>query len=225
MENKNLISYKHKTKSKLHLMSFGNSYKDKFGVLQELKDVNGLDRNYISRGASFILRKDMENDVILDKWLQNHPDILSSWVREDFVETEKETTEKTLNSAQAIIEAAKMNVKSVIDFAKLTKMNLNSDTEVLRAKIIKVAQEDASKFMEIHFDPEKDYRVFIVDALKSKNLSYKNSTFMYGKQAIGTNEEQLIVWLKENKDIFALIKHELRGDKPTKIVETTKVKA
>ena len=224
MENKNLISYKHKTKSKLNLMSFGNSYKDKFGVLQELKDVNDLDRNFVARGASFILRKDIENDVILDKWLQNHPDVLNSWIREDFVETEKITTEKTLNSAQAIIEAAKMNVKSVIDFAKLTKMNLNSDTEVLRAKIIKVAQEDASKFMEIHFDPEKDYRVFIVDALKSKNLSYKNSTFMYGKEAIGTNEEQVIVWLKEHKDIFALIKHELRGEEP-KSNKKTKVKA
>ena len=100
----------------------------------------------------------------------------------------------------------------------LTKMNLNSDTEVLRAKIIELAQKNPSKFMEIHFDPEKDYRVFIVDALKSKNLTYKNSTFMYGKEAIGTNEEQVIVWLKDNKDIFALIKHELRG-------ETKKVKA
>lgn len=219
MENKNLISYKHKTKSKLNLMSFGNSYKDKFGVLQELKDVNGLDRNYTSRGASFILRKDMENDVILDKWLQNHPDILNSWVREDFVETEKETTIETLNAAQAIIEAAKMNVKDVVDFAKLYKMNLNSDTEVLRAKIIKVAQDSPQNFMDIHFDPEKDYRVFIVDALKSKNLSYKNSTFMYGKEAIGTNEEQVIVWLKDNKDIFALIKHELRGESKNKKVK------
>ena len=167
----------------------------------------------------------MQNDVILDEWLKTHPDILIAWEREDFVETEKESTIQTLNSAQAIIEAAKMNLKDVMDFAKLTKMNLNSDTEVLRAKIIKVAQEDSSKFMEIHFDPEKNYRVFILDALKSKNLSYKNSTFMYGREAIGTNEEQVIVWLKENKDIYALIKHELRGDKPAKVVETKKVKA
>ena len=41
---------------------------------------------------------------------------------------------------------------------------------------------------------------------------------MYGKEAIGTNEEQVIVWLKENKDIFALIKHELRGEQPVKKV-------
>ena len=81
-------------------------------------------------------------------------------------------------------------------------MNIKSDTDVLRAKVIKIAQDSPEKFMETHFDPEKDYRVFILDALRSKNLTYKNSTFMYGKQAIGTNEEQVIVWLKENKDIF-----------------------
>lgn len=212
MENKNLIIYKHKTKTKFNRCSFGTTYKDKNGKLQVLIDVNGLERSHIVRSASFILRKDIENDVILDKWLASHPDIVNQWQRQDVMEQEKIETEKTLNSAQSIIEAAKMNVKSVIDFAKLTKMNMNSDTEVLRAKIIKIAQESPSKFMEIHFDPEKDYRVFILDALKSKNLTYKNSTFMYAKQAIGTNEEQVIVWLKDNKDIFALIKHDLRGD-------------
>jgi hypothetical protein len=222
MEKKNLIAYSHKTKKSLNLMSFGGLYIDKTGREQILLDINGRERDFVVRGSSFILRKDIENDVILDKWLSKHPGILSSWLREDYVETEKEETEKTLNSAQAIIEAAKMNIKSVVDFAKLTKMNLNSDTEVLRAKIITMAQQSPSKFMEIHFDPEKDYRVFIVDALKSKNLTYKNSTFMYGKEAIGTNEEQVIVWLKENKDIFALIKHELRGDEPKKVNKKVK---
>ena len=79
----------------------------------------------------------------------------------------------------------------------------------------KVINEGKNQYVKI---PKKDYRVFIVDALKSKNLTYKNSTFMYGKEAIGTNEEQVIVWLKENKDIFALIKHELRGEQPVKKV-------
>ena len=165
MEKKNLIAYSHKTKTRLNLMSFGGSYIDKTGKQHILKDINGLERDFVVRGSSFILRKDIENDVILDEWLSKHPSILSSWNREDYVEIEKVETEKTLNSAQAIIEAAKMNVKSVVDFAKLTKMNLNSDTEVLRAKIIELAQSNPSKFMEIHFDPEKDYRVVIVDAL------------------------------------------------------------
>jgi hypothetical protein len=218
MEKKNLVIYTFKNKKGVNMYSFGGSYKDAQGKLKILRDVNGLEIQHSVRGATFTLDLDNEGDRILDTWLKGHPSTNVYWNRTDLVQVEKEETENTLNSAQAIIEAAKMNVKDVVDFAKLSKMNLNSDTEVLRAKIIKVAQDSPSKFMETHFDPEKDYRVFIIDALKSKNLTYKNSTFMYGKEAIGTNEEQVIVWLKENKDIFALIKHKLRGEQPVKKV-------
>tara|TARA_R110000796_G_scaffold53618_1_gene125792 strand:- start:5807 stop:6484 length:678 start_codon:yes stop_codon:yes gene_type:complete len=211
---KNLIVYKHKKHSRLTNFNLGNNYKDKFGKIHYLKDVNGLSINFVTSQSSFILNKTIENDVLTDEWLQNHPDVINGWERTDVQEKEQIDTKNTLDSAQAIIEAAKMNIKDVMDFAKLHKMNMNSNTDVLRAHIIKVAQESPEKFMETHFDPEKDYRVFILDALKSKNLSYKNSTFMYGKQAIGTNEEQVIVWLKDNKDIFALIKHDLRGETP-----------
>ena len=96
MENKNLIIYKHKTKSKLHMCSFGNSYKDKYGKINTLLDVNGLERNFTVRNSSFVLRKDVENDAILDKWLSTHPDILNQWVRTDVVEKEK--IEQKLNS-------------------------------------------------------------------------------------------------------------------------------
>lgn len=211
---KNLIVYKHKKHSRLTNFNLGNNYKDKFGKIHYLKDVNGLSINFVTSQSSFILNKTIENDVLTDEWLQNHPDVINGWERTDVQEKEQIDTKNTLDSAQAIIEAAKMNIKDVMDFAKLHKMNMNSNTDVLRAHIIKVAQDSPEKFMETHFDPEKDYRVFILDALKSKNLSYKNSTFMYGKQAIGTNEEQVIVWLKDNKDIFALIKHDLRGETP-----------
>lgn len=218
---KNLIVYKHKKYSKISNFNLGNNYKDRLGKIHYLKDVNGLDTKFVTSSASFILNKSIENDVLTDNWLKGHPDILVGWDRTDVAQKEQADTKDTLDYAQAIIEAAKMNVDDVVMFAKLSKMNIKSNTDVLRAKIIKVAQDNPKKFMDTHFDPEKDYRVFILDALKSKNLSYKNSTFMYGKEAIGTNEEQVIVWLKENKDIFALIKHELRGDKPATKKKTT----
>ena len=221
---KNLIHYTHNKYKKITNFNFGSAYKDKTGRLHELKDINGLEQQFVTSRASFILNTSLEGDILTDNWLKTHPSIESAWTRVDIQEKEKQDTADTLDSAQAIIEAAKMNVEDVITFAKLSKMNIKSNTDVLRAKVIKIAQNSPEKFMETHFDPEKDYRVFILDALKSKNLTYKNSTFMYGKQAIGTNEEQVIVWLKDNKDIFALIKHELRGEEPKAKVKT-KVKA
>jgi len=222
---KNLIIYKHNKFNRISNFNFGSSYKDKTGRLHELKDINGLEQQFVTSRASFVLNTSIEGDVLTDTWLKNHPSIASAWTRTDVEAKEVEDTKATLDSAQAIIEAAKMNVDDVMTFAKLSRMNLNSNTDVLRAKIIKVAQDTPEGFMDRHFDPEKDYRVFIIDALKSKNLSYKNSTFMYGKQAIGTNEEQVIVWLKDNKDIFALIKHELRGDVEEVKKTTKKIKA
>jgi len=222
---KNLIVYKHKKFNRISNFNFGTQYKDKTGKLHQLKDVNGLEQQFVTSNASFILNKSIEGDVLTDNWLKGHPEIAAHWSRTDMQQKEELETKNTLDAAQAVIEAAKMNVKDVVDFAKLSKMNTKSNTEVLRAKIIKMAQDNPEQFMSVHFDPEKDYRVFIVDALKSKNLSYKNSTFMYGKEAIGTNEEQVIVWLKEHKDIFALIKHELRGEEPKKTSNKTKVKA
>ena len=222
---KNLIVYKHKKYDRISNFNLGSSYKDKFGKIQYLKDVNGLETKFVTSSASFILNKSIDNDVLTDEWLKGHPDIINDWERTDMYEKEQTDTKNTLDAAQAVIEAAKMNVKDVLDFAKLSKMNTRSNTDVLRAKVIKIAQDNPEQFMSVHFDPEKDYRVFIVDALKSKNLTYKNSTFMYGKEAIGTNEEQVIVWLKEHKDIFALIKHELRGEEPKKTSKKTKVKS
>lgn len=221
---KNSVVYRHTTAKKINNFRLGGSYYNKQGVIQQLKDVNGLDIDYTIRSATFLLNKDNENDMLADKWLQGHPDILNKWERTDLYEKEQKDTANTLDAAQHIIEAAKMNVKDVEDFAKLAGFNIRSNTEVLRAKIITMAQEDGERFNSIHFDPEKNYRVFIYDALKSKHLSYKNATFMYGKEAIGTNEEQVIVWLKDNKDIFALIKHEHRGGDEVKEVKLKKEK-
>ena len=221
---KNNIVYKHKKFPKIGKIHLAGSYYNKEGKIIYLKDVNGLNVDYTISSATFLLDKNNENHMLIDNWLQGHPEIINSWERTDLYEKEKQDTADTLDAAQHIIEAAKMNVKDVEDFSKLAGFNMNSNTEVLRAKIITMAQENGEKFSSIHFDPEKNYRVFIYDALKSKHLSYKNATFMYGKEAIGTNEEQVIVWLKDNKDIFALIKHEHRGGNEVKKVKVKKEK-
>ena len=211
---RNVVTYTHKRYKRIGQYEFATGYEDEQGYEHTLLDVNGKPREFkVNHSNSFTLNTSRPNDKILDDFLKKSPEVLANWERVDLTEAEEIETEATLDNAQAVIEAAKMNVKDVEDFAKLAGMNLKSNTEVLRAKIINFAQNDADKFRSIHFDPEKGYRTFIVDALKSKHLTYKNTTFMYGKEAIGTNEEQVIVWLKENKDIFALVKHEFRGGK------------
>jgi len=216
METKQTIVYACSKPTKMNYVFFGN-YKDKTGRLHEYMDINGMEhRGFSHTQPTLSLDISHESHRLLDEFLATHPLVMNGkWKRTDIREKQTQETKTVLDSAQAIIEAAKMNTKDVFDFAKLAGLGRNSNADVLRAKIIKLAQEDANKFMAIHFDPEKSYRTFIVDALKSKKLSYENATFMYGKEAIGLNEEQVIVWLKENKDIYAILRQELRGGQPS----------
>ena len=216
MKAKQLVEYKYKNPKGVASYTFGN-YKGRNGRIIEYKDINGNSEQITFKGASVLLDMSNESHVLIDNFLKNNPDVVGGrWIRKDLAAIEKKKTKDTLDSARAIIEAAKMTDKEVIQFATLKRMNLNADMDFLRANIIGVAQNDADRFMEIHFDPEKDLRVFIVEAVRERKINYSNDTFYYGKEAIGTNEEQVLVWLKDNKDILAILKHEIRGEQTPK---------
>jgi len=219
---KKFVKYEYYTQKNFNFFEFAN-YRTKTGKIKKYQDINGL--NAVLRFTQPTMLLDMENEghVLIDEFLKTYPAVLAGeWKRTDLHAAEKAATKATLDSARAVIEAAKMTDKDVKDYATLKGYNLNSELDVLRAKIIGVAQTNPESFMETHFDPEKDLRVFILQAVKENKISYKNSTFYYGREAIGTNEEQVLVWLKDNKDILAILKHEIRGEKlpKKKIVKT-----
>ena len=212
MKAKRLVEYNYFKAKGCLSWTFGD-YKNEHGELVEFKNMQGTKDVVCLRGSSVILDLDNRGHKNMDDFLKNNPDVLAGkWIRTDLHQQEAEETKATLDSARAIIEAAKMTDREVKQFATLKRMNLNSEMDVLRAKIITIAQNDSESFMDVHFDPEKDLRVFIIEAVRERKLNYKNDTFYYGKEAIGTNEEQVLVWLKDNKDILAILKHEIRGE-------------
>jgi len=217
MEANAFVKYEFHSPKRLGFYTFSN-YKDKTGKNQIYKDINGTNAQLKWTSPVVLLDMNNEGHVIMDEFLRNNPSVLTGeWKRTDLAAQEQKHTKDTLESARAIIEAAKMTDKDVLDFARLKGYNLNAETDVLRAKIIGVAQRNPESFMSAQFDPEKDLRVFILEALKGGQIGFKNNTFYYGREAIGTNEEQVLVWLKANKDIHAILKHEIRGEvKPTK---------
>lgn len=213
MAEQNFVKYEYYKHKNFNFYEF-SSYRQKNGKLVKYEDINGLSSQLRFTNPVVLLDMSNEGHVIIDNFLKESPFVLSGeWSRLDIAEQERVKTKTTLDSARAIIEAAKMSDKDVVDYATLSGYNLNSDLDVLRAKIIEVAQSSPDAFMDKQFDPEKDLRVFIIQALKAKKLNLKNNTYFYGKEAIGTNEEQVLVWLKDHKDILAILKNEIRGDK------------
>ena len=211
-----LVRYEYYTQRNFNFYEFAN-YRDKTGKIMIYKDVNGL--NQTLRFTSPIMLLDMNNEghVLIDEFLKYYPAVRAGeWKRTDLQAVEEKQTKDTLDSARAIIIAAKMTDSEVKDFAVLKGYNANSDIDILRAKIITMAQNNSEKFMEVQFNPDKDLEVFLLQALKANLLNYRNSTYFYNKEAIGTSKSQVIVWLKKNQDILAILKHEMRGESSPK---------
>jgi|TARA_B100000767_G_scaffold201772_1_gene188673 hypothetical protein len=211
MKAKRFVKYTFHSTRAIGSYSFSN-YKTITGKKMKYKDINGEDSQITWNSNIILLDMDNEGHVLQDNFLKYNPSVLSKeWVRLDLHKAEANNTKRTLDSAKAVIEAAKMTDIEVKQYATIARLNLSSEIDVLRARIIEIAQSNADLFMATQFDPEKDLRVFIIDAIKLKKLNYKNNTFFYNKEAIGTNEEQVLVWLKDNKDILAILKHEIRA--------------
>jgi len=225
MKAQNFVKYEFHDSKHLGFYVFSN-YKMSNGKKVKYLDVNGDPGTIKWTDSTVLLNMENEGHVLIDEFLRYNPAVLSNeWKRTDLHEAESKITKDTLDSARAVIEAAKMSDSDVIGFSTLKRYNLNADIDVLRAKIITYAQTNPEAFMDAYFDPEKDLRVFIVEAIRGRKIEFRNNTFYYGKEAIGTNEEQLLVWLKDNKDIHAILKHEIRGESlPKKEKKTTKVK-
>jgi len=66
--------------------------------------------------------------------------------------------------------------------------------------------------MSIWFDDNRHYRLFILESQERGIIVWDKDTFKYGSQIIGISEDQVIKWLKDNKDIHALLKQQMSGN-------------
>ena len=213
----------HKNPKKLGMFKF-RTYYDEKGMKRELKDNNG-DIVPAYEVTSPALSLDIDKDVhkrIYD-FLKDHPIIKSGkyWAVVDRKKAEETKSEQALKSSSAIIEATKMNIKEIRDFGRLIGLPMTSGDDVLRARIINYANSQPEKFMEIYTDVDKDYRIFIAKALNKRILVKDRDAYTYNTQRIGLSETQVILWLKDNLDIMALLKDQLRRSEGDALQETT----
>jgi len=197
-------------------LNLGSSYKDPKdrGKRKVLLDANGEEQTFIMRSPAIVF--DINDDFDLQRytWLKNYPNIDSKLTFEDTIEKEMVNTENMIVSAEAIQIAVGMTDKDILDFCKLTGIRTKDNSiEFVRAQVIKLANDDPNKFSRIINDRDKDYRVFIENAIEEKILNFVNGTYKYNTETIGLTEDQVVQWLKDNKDIHALLKKELSSTK------------
>jgi len=200
-------------------LGLGNSYKDpkEKGKRKDLKDINGESYDFVMRSTATVFDLNDEHDKHVHDWLKSYPGIGNHLIFEDTIEQELISTESMIESAEAIQIAVAMTDKEILDFCKLTGIRTKDNSiEFVKAQVIKMANDDPNRFSKIINDRDKDYRVFIEHAIDAKILNFVNGTYKYNTETIGLTEDQVVLWLKENKDIHALLRKEMSSNKKVK---------
>ena len=211
-KNKHMVFYRSKNPQRMSYVFFGN-YKDKTGKMHTYTDVNGVaHRGFPNTNPVIRLDIMQEHHKLADDFLKGHPLVENgSWIREDSIQRQEQEASAIMTSANAVMEAAKLNMAEVRELARLLGLNLDSRDDILKAHVLKIAAENPDYFMQMWFDEDKHYRVFILEAQQAKIINWEKDVFKYGTQTIGISEDQCIKWLKDNKDIFALLKSQLNS--------------
>ena len=198
---------------------FGN-YKDVRGKNVELVDIND---NKVSGWEMFQPVVSLDINETYDKrvyeFLQDHPLIKGNFIIEDLRDNEQKQAEIALKSAEAITTASSLSDKEMSDVSILLGLNPNLDSLMLKANIIKFANSSSDKFLSLLNDMDKEHRVFLKKALEKGVLSKPNGVWKHGTLNVGLTDDQAIVWLKDNADVYALLKHQLRTGKIEKVEE------
>jgi len=200
-------------------LGLGSSYKDPKdkGRRKILLDINGEESRFEMSRPAMVFDISDDHDLQVYTWLKNYPGISRHLVFEDTIEQEMIATESMIESAEAIQIAVGMTDKEVLDFCKLVGIRTKDNSiEFVKAQVIKLANDDPNKFSRIINDRDKDYRVFIENAIDAKLINFVNGTYKYNTETIGLTEDQVVQWLKDNKDIHALLRKEMSGNKKVK---------
>ena len=218
---RHIVLIKSNNPEKFNYCKFG-TYKDRRGKIVNLIDPNGLEiEGFEMNNAILSLDINNEDDKIVYEFLKDHP-LISKFTIDDMRATEEKSAETALKSAEAITVASKLNFNEIRDLALLMGVGLDLDDMLVKAKVIQYANTSPENFLSLLNDIDKEHRVFLKKALNKDVLNKVNGVWKHGTNNIGLTDDQAIVWLKDNADIYALLKHQVRTGKEVVLEDTKK---
>ena len=211
---RHVVLIKSNKPEKFNYCKFGN-YKDKQGRNVNLVDVNDqMTDGYEMFQAVLSLDINQKQDKRVYEFLKDHPLIKGKFTLEDLRANEEKNAEGALKSAEAITKATDLTMNAMKDLAVLMGMDSDIEDTMLKAKIIQFANKSPEEFLSLTNDIDQEYRIFLKKALAKDVLTKVNGVWKHGSINIGLADEQAIVWLKENADLYALLRRQLRTGKP-----------
>ena len=211
---RHVVLIKSNNPTKFNYCKFGN-YKDKKGRNVNLVDVNDqMTDGFEMFQAVLSLNINEKQDKRVYEFLKDHPLLRGKFLIEDLKANEEKNAEGALKSAKAITKATDLTINAMKDLAILMGMDSDIEDTMLKAKIIQFANKSPEEFLSLTNDIDQEYRIFLKKALSKDVLTKVNGVWKHGSINIGLADEQAIVWLKENADLYALLRRQLRTGKP-----------
>ena len=211
---KHIVLIKSTKPEKFNYCKFGN-YKDRQGRNISLVDINDqMTDGYEMVQAVVSLDINQKQDQRIYEFLKGHPLLPGKFIIEDLRANDEKNAEGALKSAEAITKATELTMNAMKDVAILKGMDPDLDDTMLKAKIIQFANQSPEKFLSLTNDIDQEYRVFLKKAENKKVLTKVNGVWKHGSLNIGLSDDQAIVWLKENADVYALLRRQLRTGQP-----------
>ena len=201
--------------AKFNYCKFGN-YKSTRGKNIVLIDPNGdAVSGYEMHQPIVSLDINDEDDRRIYEFLKDHPLIKGKFTINDMRATEEKNAELSLLKAESITTASSIQDRDLRDFAILMNISTDLDNKLIKAKIIQFSNDNPNKFLEIASDADKMHRVFLKKALAKKALTKINGVWKHNSMSIGLTDDAAIVWLKDNGDMYAILKNQVRGNAST----------
>jgi len=211
---KHVVLIKANDVSKFNYCKFGN-YKSTKGKNIVLIDPNGdVVSGYEMHQPIVSLDINDEDDRRIYEFLKDHPLIKGKFTINDMRATEEKNAELSLLKAEAITTASAIENRDLKDFAMLMGISTDLDDKLIKAKIIQFSNDNPNKFLETAGDADKMHRVFLKKALAKKALTKVNGVWKHNSMSIGLTDDAAIVWLKDNGDMYAILKNQVRGNAP-----------
>ncbi len=216
-----LIYVKARDDKRFSYVKFGN-YTTKSGkksVLLNPDDivVDGWEMS----SALTTLNIDDEYDKRIYDFLLDHPFITAN-KHYELIDTKaniKKQATSILKSAEAVQVATSIKDNELSDLTKLFGIGDGFDDEIVKAKLIQMAGQSPDRFLEIYKDADKPYRVFLKKALEKKVIQKVNDVWKHNNYTLGISDEHAIAWLKDNSEVYAVMKNQVRGNFVKKEVE------
>ena len=209
---KHVVIIKSRKPSAFNYCKFG-TYKNAKGKLIELIDPNGITlTGYEMFQAVLSLDLKDEDDKRVFDFLKDHPLIRKGFSIEDMSEKENKQAEIALAKADSVTAAAMLSKKEIENICRLIGLNGDWDDNIRKAKVISYASD------------HPPFKIFIKNCIDKNIFERVNGVYKYGSTTIGLTEDQTIMWLKDNADIMALLKNQLRGNEPKELVSANNEK-